>query len=187
MDHKVHVFAGLKKIHKTPPNPKQEKNQPKNQISCFIFIYSMVILHKLPHRYLKTPLKVQNNLVFNLVGSASRGIKLQLTISFSWSLLSHTEALQNYFGDWLLTVTEKSSKEMFLAEFRLLYNERTSINFSVFCILSVANQGGRETLQPLWAENILGTKRKSPQTAVNVSTLPKGDLSLSDSMINMFL
>lgn len=102
-----------KKYTKKTQTQNKKKDQPKKQISCFIFIYSMVILQKSPHRYLKIPLKVQNNLVFNLVGSASRGIKLQLTISFSWSLLSHTEALQNYFGDWFLTVIKKAQKKCF--------------------------------------------------------------------------
>lgn len=76
--------------------PKQENNH-KKQVSCFIFIYSMAFLHKLPHHYLRIPLKVQHKLVWNLVVSASRGNKLQLNISFTWSLLSHTEALKNYF------------------------------------------------------------------------------------------
>lgn len=78
--------------------PKQVNNH-KNQAPCFIFSYSMAFLHKSPHHYLKIPLKVQKKLIWKLVVPASRGIKLQLNPSFTWSLLSYTEALQNYFRD----------------------------------------------------------------------------------------
>lgn len=118
MDHKVHVFAGLKKKKSNTTQKAQTQNKKKHttketQASCFIFIYSMFTLHKSPQCYLKIPLKVQNNLVLNLIASASSGIKLQLSISFSSTLLSHTEPLQNYFRDCsLIAITKKKKKSI---------------------------------------------------------------------------
>lgn len=70
----------------------QQENNHKNQLSCFLFIYSMAFLHKSPHHCLKIPQKVQIKLVWNFVASACKSIKLQLCISSTWSLFSHTEA-----------------------------------------------------------------------------------------------
>lgn len=53
---------------------------------------------------------MQNKLVWNLVASACKGIKLQPYISSTWSLLSHTEAWQNYSGDWLTILIQKRNK-----------------------------------------------------------------------------
>lgn len=73
MYHKVHVFAGLKT--KCP--------QETNILLHIHLQHGHLAQITPPHHYLKFHLKVQNNLVLNLVTSAHRGLKPQLNISVS--------------------------------------------------------------------------------------------------------
>lgn len=168
-------------------HPKQENNH-KKQVFCLIFIYSMAFLHKLPHHYLRIPLKVQHKLVWNLVVSASRGIKLQLNIFFTWSLLINTEALQNYFQDWLLILVKKRNKLKIFSRIQIASQFKHTpklfrLQYFVFWVRLT-----KEEVKPcsLSGQRTSSDRKEKVSRTVNVPVLPKAQ-GLVRLMMNTLL